>query len=167
MMPLRARRSLPITLYSGKHAYFAVGRVSRDIGSQSSIGVMFTDREVGPYFNRVGGIDGRFKLNSNWVAAFQGVVSSTLCSDTRNDTCTFGTYLAGPAAEVTLQRDGRKLNYFMDYTDRSDGFRTFSGFDPQPDIHNLYHRLQYSFRPEGKHLISWGPEMEVFPHLRS
>jgi Domain of unknown function (DUF5916)/Carbohydrate family 9 binding domain-like len=146
----------------GQHAYFAVGRVSRDIGSQSSIGVMFTDREEGPYFNRVGGIDGRIKLNANWVAAFQGVVSSTLCSDTRNDSCTFGTYLAGPAAEVTLQRSGRKLNYFMDYSDRSDGFRTFTGFDPQPDIHNLYHRLQYSFRPEGKHLISWGPQLEVF-----
>jgi hypothetical protein len=146
----------------GQHAYFTVGRVSRDIGSQSSIGVMFTDREEGPYFNRVGGIDGRIKLNSNWVAAFQGVVSSTLCSDTRNDVCNLGSYLAGPAAEVTLQRDGRKLNYFMDYADRSNGFRTFSGFDPQPDIHNLYHRVQYSFRPEGKHLISWGPQMEVY-----
>ena len=146
----------------GQHAYFAVGRVSRDLGSQSSLGVMFTDREEGPYFNRVGGIDGRFKLNSNWVAAFQGVVSSTLCSDTRNDVCTLGAYLAGPAAEVTLQRDGRKLNYFLDYADRSDGFRTFTGFDPQPDIHNLYQRVQYSFRPEGKHLISWGPQMEVF-----
>ena len=52
----------------GKHAYFAVGRVSRDIGNQSSLGVMFTDREEGPYFNRVGGIDGRFNLNSHWVA---------------------------------------------------------------------------------------------------
>ena len=143
----------------GQHL-LAVGRVSRDIGSQSSWSDVH--REVGPYFNRVGGIDGRFKLNSNWVAAFQGVVSSTLCSDTRNDVCTLGTYLAGPAAEVTLQRDGRKLNYFMDYADRSDGFRTFTGFDPQPDIHNLYHRVQYSFRPEGKHLISWGPQMEVF-----
>lgn len=146
----------------GHHAYFTVGRVSRDIGSQSSIGVMFTDREEGPYFNRVGGIDGRFKLNSNWVAAFQGVLSSTLCSDTRNDVCHLGSYLAGPAAEVTLQRDGRKLNYFMDYADRSNGFRTFSGFDPQPDIHNLYQRVQYSFRPEGKHLISCGPQMEVY-----
>lgn len=146
----------------GKHAYFAVGRISRDLGSQSSLGVMFTDREVGPYFNRVGGIDGRFKLNSNWIASFQGVVSSTLCSDTRNNSCTLGTYLAGPAAEVTLQRDGRKLNYFLDYADRSDGFRTFTGFDPQPDIHNVYQRVQYSFRPEGKHLISWGPQMEVY-----
>ncbi len=37
----------------GNHAYFAVGRISRDIGSQSSLGVMFTNREVGPYFNPV------------------------------------------------------------------------------------------------------------------
>ena len=160
-MTLLRHRGPPVNPLFGQHAYFAVGRVSRDLGSQSSLGVMFTDREEGPYFNRVGGIDGRFKLNANWVAAFQGVVSSTLCSDTRNDV-TLGTYLAGPAAEVTLQRDGRKLNYFMDYADRSDGFRTFTGFDPQPDIHNLYHRVQYSFRPEGKHLISWGPQMEVF-----
>jgi hypothetical protein len=149
----------------GKHAYFTVGRVSRDIGSQSSIGLMFTDREVGPYFNRVGGIDGRIKLNANWVANLQAVASSTLCSDPQDSICTLGTYLAGPAAEVTLQRNGRKLNYLMDYTDRSDGFRTFTGFDPQPDIHNLYHRLQYSFRPEGKHLISWGPMMEVYNTL--
>jgi hypothetical protein len=148
-----------------KHAYFAVGRVSRDMGSQSSLGAMFTDREVGPYFNRVGGIDGRFKLNSNWVASFQGVASSTRCSDPLNSSCTRGTYLAGPAAEVILQRDGRKLNYFMDYEDRSDGFRTFTGFDPQPDIHNLYDRLEYRFRPEGKHLISWGPMMEVYHTL--
>jgi hypothetical protein len=149
----------------GKHAYFTVGRVSHDIGHQSSLGLMFTDREVGPYFNRVGGIDGRFKLNSNWVASFQGVASSTLCSDTRNNSCTLGTYLAGPAAEVIVQREGRKVNYLMDYTDRSDGFRTFSGFDPQPDIHNLYHRVEYRFRPEGKHLISSGPMMEVYNTL--
>jgi hypothetical protein len=146
----------------GKPAYFAVGRVSRDIGTQSSLGVMFTDREVGPYFNRVGGIDGRFSLNSHWVASFQGVVSSTLCSDTRDRVCNFGAYLAGPAAEIVLQRSGRKLNYITDYSDRSDGFRTFTGFDPQPDIHNLYHRVEYSFRPEGKHLISWGPQMELY-----
>ncbi len=147
---------------AGKHAHFAIGRVSRDIGKQSTLGLIYVDRELDGYFNRVGGIDGRFKLNTHWVASFQGVVSSTLCSDITDRICTLGTYLAGPAAEVLLQRDGRKLNYFMDYTDRSDGFRTLPGFDPQPDIHNLYHRLQYSFRPEGKHLISWGPQMEVY-----
>ena len=38
----------------GKHALFAIGRVSRDIGTQSSIGLLYADREAGGFFNRVG-----------------------------------------------------------------------------------------------------------------
>src|SRR6201998_4351718 len=55
-----------------QHALFAIGRVSRDIGGQSSIGVMYADKEVNGFFNRVGSIDGRFKLNRHWVASAQG-----------------------------------------------------------------------------------------------
>ncbi|MFY9558935.1 MAG: DUF5916 domain-containing protein [Terriglobales bacterium] len=148
----------------GKHALFAIGRVSRDIGSQSSIGLLYADREAGGFFNRVGSIDGRFKLNKNWAASVQGVVSATINPDDPNFNLfnTTGHYQAGSAAEVILQRDGRKLNYFLDYADRSPDFRTLTGFDPQPDIHNLYERLQYSFRPEGKRLISWGPMFEHY-----
>jgi hypothetical protein len=148
----------------GKHALFAIGRVSRDIGSQSSIGLLYADRESGGFFNRVGSIDGRFKLNDNWAASVQGVVSATINPDDDffNLFDTHGRYQAGSAAEVILQRDGRKLNYFLDYADRSPNFRTLTGFDPQPDIHNLYQRLQYSFRPEGKRLISWGPQFEQY-----
>ena len=146
---------------AGKNAFFTVARVSRDIGKESSIGVMYTDREMDGYFNRVGGIDGRLKLNSNWVASFQGVVSSTI--NPEDDTFqTTGAYQAGSAAEVTLDRAGRNLNYSLEYEDRSPNFRTLSGFDPQPDIHNLYQRVQYSFRPEGRHLISWGPMFETY-----
>ena len=144
-----------------KHALFAIARISRDLGSQSTLGVIYVDRERDGYFNRVGGIDGRFKLNSNWVATFQGVVSSTL-NVVDSNFLTTGAYQAGPAAEATLQRDGRQLSIFMDYSDRSNDFRTLTGFDPQPDIHNFYERVQYVFRPEGKRLISWGPQMEVY-----
>ena len=148
----------------GRHALFAVGRVSRDIGSQSSIGVLYADKEVDGYFNRVGSIDGRFKLNQHWVASAQGAYSATINPTDQyfNLFNTTGYYQAGTAAEFILQRDGRKLNYFLDYTDRSPNFRTLTGFDPQPDIRNPYQRIQYSFRPEGKHLISWGPMFETY-----
>jgi len=148
----------------GKHALFAIGRVSRDIGSQSSIGLLYADREAGGFFNRVGSIDGRFKLNENWVASVQGVISATINPDDPNFNLfnTTGHYQAGSAGEVIVQRDGLKLNYFLDYSDRSPNFRTLTGFDPQPDIHNLYQRLQYTFRPEGKHLVSWGPMFEHY-----
>ena len=72
---------------AGKHAYYSIARISHDIGSQSSIGVLYTDREFGGGFNRVGGLDGRFRLGNNWIADFQGVASSTRNLD--------GSYQAG------------------------------------------------------------------------
>jgi hypothetical protein len=146
---------------AGTKALFAIGRISRDIGKQSSLGLIYTDRENDGYFNRVGGIDGRFTLDRHWTASFQGVVSSTF--NVPNSTfLTTGAYQAGPAAEAIVQRQGLKFNYYADYTDRSNDFRTLTGFEPQPDVHNLYQRVQYIFRPEGKKLISWAPWFENY-----
>jgi hypothetical protein len=151
----------------GRHALFTVGRVSRDLGSQSSIGLLYADREVNGFYNRVGGVDGRFKLNENWALTAQGAFSATINPEdgTFNQFSTTGSYQAGNAAEVTLQRDGHKLHYFLDYADRSPNFRTLTGFDPQQDIRSLEQRLHYTFRPEGKHLISWGPILETFQNF--
>ncbi len=148
----------------GQHALFAVGRVSRDIGNQSTIGVLYADREVDGFYNRVGSVDGRFKLNANWALSAQGVFSATVNPEdgTFNQFGTTGGYQAGNAAEVALQRDGLKLHYSLEYADRSPNFRTLTGFDPQQDIRNLFQRVQYNFRPEGKHLISWGPTFETY-----
>ncbi len=147
-----------------QHALFSVARVSHDIGNQSSIGVLFADREVNGFFNRVGSIDGRFTLNPHWTLNAQGAISATINphDGTFNQFGTTGHYQAGNAAEVVLQRDGLKLHYLADYSDRSPNFRTLTGFDPQPDIRSLYQRVLYTFRPEGKHLISWGPMFETF-----
>jgi hypothetical protein len=147
-----------------QHALFSVGRVSRDIGSQSSVGVLYADREVNGFFNRVGSVDGRFKLNDHWALNAQAAFSSTVnpADSTFNQFNTTGGNQFGNAEEVVLQRDGLKLHYFLDYSDRSPNFRTLTGFDPQQDIRNLDQRVQYTFRPEGKHLISWGPIFETY-----
>ena len=147
-----------------QHALFSVARVNRDIGSQSSIGVLYADREVNGFYNRVASVDGRFKLNDNWALTAQGIFSATVnpADFTFNQFNTTGGYQSGNAAAVVLQRDGLKLHYFLSYDDRSPNFRTLTGFDPQQDIRNLYQRVQYTFRPEGKHLISWGPMFETY-----
>jgi hypothetical protein len=147
-----------------QHALFSVGRLSRDIGSQSTIGLLYADREVNGFFNHVGGVDGRFTLNQHWTLNAQEVFSATLNPQdgTFNQFNTTGGYQSGNAAEVLLQRDGLKFHYFLDYSDRSPNFRTLTGFDPQQDIRNLDQRVQYTFRPEGKHLISWGPVFETY-----
>jgi len=133
----------------GKRAYFGIVRINRDIGRQSTLGLIFTDREFENSFNRIGGLDGRFRLGQNWVARFQGVASSTKFPD--------GNRLAGPAYDIQLERSGRQFFYLIEYNDRSPGFRTQPGFLRRADFRRIGQSVEYQFRPEGKRLISWGP----------
>ncbi len=136
-----------------KRALFGIFRVNRDLFRQSTLGLTFTDRELEGSFNRVGGIDGRIKLNENWVASFQGVASSTKFLD--------GSRLAGPAFDVHLFRTGWHFNHITDYNDRSAGFTTLTGFDPRPDIRRVAQFTTYQFRPEKGHLLAWGPHLDL------
>lgn len=143
----------------GKRALFAIARVSRDIFNQSSIGMIYTDREFEGSYNRVGGLDTRLKLSPNWVATFQGVRSWTRELD--------GSRLNGTAFDAEVRRSGRQFSYSLEYNDRSPDFRTASGFLRRPDIRRIGQNLGYFFRPEGKRLISWGPGLFSQPRLRS
>lgn len=143
----------------GKRAYFGILRVSRDIFEQSSLGLIYTDREFEGSFNRVGGLDGRLKLGQNWSVDFQGVASSTKLLD--------GTRLAGPAYELEIARRGRQLFTDFEYSDRSPGFRTQPGFLRRSDIRRFESFTRYRVRPEGKYLIAWGPNIflnRVYDH---
>ena len=138
---------------ANKRAYFGIARVSRDAGKDSSIGLMYTDREFDGSFNRVGGADATLRLSKTTVSRFQAVESSTRQSD--------GTYLAGPAFEGDVSSYGHSLNADLHYTGRSDGFRTETGFDPQPDIHNVSTDTSYNFWPK-KYLLRWAPEFQSY-----
>ncbi len=137
----------------GKRAYFGILRVTRDIMRQSTIGLIYADREFDGSYNRVGGIDGRLKLNPNWILIFQGLMSSTKLAG--------GTDLNGPAFDVVLNRNGRKFNYHLHYTDIGQEFRTETGFIQRLDIRRVHQSVNHRFRPEGKFLISWGPGLFV------
>ena len=134
-----------------RRALFTVARVSRDVLNQSSVGVIYTDREFEGSHNRVGGIDGRFRLNPQWVTTFQAVASSTKFLD--------GETMAGPAYQASLDYTSRKVGYFFQYQDYSPGFRTDTGFVPRTDVRESLNFVRYTFRPEGKRLISWGPKL--------
>ena len=136
---------------AGERAAFFVGRISRDILGQSSIGAIYTDREfpADGEFNRVGGIDSRIKLNRNWSSLFQAVTSSTRFSD--------GTYQAGPAYRAQATYNGTNLNYEANYNDVSPGFVTESGFVNRVDVREVHSNLDYRFRPESGPVVAWGP----------
>ena len=129
-------------------AHFGVFRASRDIGAQSSLGLFYSYRDGADSQNRVGGFDGRLKLNPNWTAAFQAVASSTELPT--------GESSASPAYELTLDRSGRQLNYSFEYKDRSPGFHTDVGFEPRSDVRSVHNWFHYRIRPEGERLVSLG-----------
>ncbi len=159
--------------FSGTRAYFAVGRVSHDIGAQSSIGAIFVDREYDGDFNRVGGLDASVRLGKNWTSWFRSVVSSTYASsaivNALNATGSAGTSIAPPAIGYTFGQNhegvvlgnGRRFTYELQYQDITANFHTDSGFVPRTDIRNVAQYYHFFWRPEGKHLVFQGPEFNT------
>ena len=158
----------------GKRAYFTVLRVNRDIFRQSTIGMIYTDREFAGSFNRVGGLDTRFKVRKNWWVTGQAVTSSSKLTD--------GTRTAGPAYKAQARFDGRKSYSNAEYIDLSPGFNTLTGFISldtverpinvgrtiarpplRTDMRGVSEIAMYRFRPEGEYLISWGPTVFINP----
>jgi hypothetical protein len=143
-------------------SYFAIARVSRDIFKQSSIGAMYTDWEdpAANTFNRVGGVDGRFKFSKHLIATGQGVVSSSQCSEqysTTYYTCAAG-YSAGPAYKAEVDYTSSHWNHTSIYNDVSPGFLTQPGFVNRLDLREYRDYTAYVFRPKSGPVVSWGPE---------
>ncbi len=140
---------------AGKRAHFGIMRFTRDVLRDSTLGVIYTDREFDGGFNRVGGFDGHIRITKTLSTWFQAVESSTRNTD--------GSYLAGPAFEFDLTRSGHSFYSIVHYTGRSDGFRTLSGFDPQPDIHTALYHTGYKFWPKkSKYILDWGPDLNTY-----
>ena len=151
---------------SGEKAYYTVLRVNRDIGKESTLGFIYTDREQGTSpvgetlctdtpctvgSNRVGGFDAKIKINSKWTAQAQAVFSHSKFND--------GTHEGGPAYWAYVERNSRKLQFNSLYQDTAAHFATETGFFRRPDIRRFSNFALYQFRPEGKHLIWHGPSI--------
>jgi hypothetical protein len=158
---------------AGTRAYFAVGRVSHDIGDQSSVGAIYVDREYNGNFNRVGGLDASIRLGKNWTSWFRSVVSSTYATsdvvDAVNTSAGSGNTIAPPAVGYTFGQNhegvlngiGRRFSYELQYQDITPNFHTDAGFVPRVDIRNVAQYFHFYWRPEGKHLVFQGPEFNT------
>lgn len=133
----------------GQRAYFTVGRVSRDLGEQSSIGAMFTDREFQGTFNRAGGLDGTFRLNKNWNTSYRGYMSSTLDANG---------YSFGQHHDAVLVGSGRRFAFNLEYLDITPKFIAETGFVPRIDQRAINQYGHFYWRPEGRRLILHGFE---------
>lgn len=145
----------PTDPHAGERATYTIARVSRDIFQQSTIGAIYTDREFGGGYNRVGGVDANLKLGSNWRWQGAAVTSSTV-------DVVSGTQSGGPGYKMDVERKGRQFNLQALYLDYSPGFETQAGFVNRVDIRQQNINASYYFRPEGKFLISYGPTLQQF-----
>lgn len=137
----------------GRRAAIGVVRVRREFGQQSSIGLLATSRDFVSSSNRVFALDGRLKLNPNWVLSGQLMRSYTRALN--------GPGLAGPAYVANLSHAGRHLQLGTNYLDRSPDFRSQLGFIPRVDMRQLVQHLGYRWRPKQGRLLSFGPGLSA------
>ena len=132
----------------GTTAQTFVGRARYDLYPESYVGAIMTAREFGHDYNRVGGIDGRFRLGRTHRFSFMGVGSETRSTE-------YG-FLNGPAFEADFTRQGRNLSYGAAYGSVDPEFWTETGFLPRWNLRQATANVGYRWWPEST-LITWGP----------
>ncbi len=116
----------------------AVLRVQRDVGRESRLGFLFTNRDAGPYENRVGGLDGRFRLGRSDTLTLQALTSRTVYPNTLTAQGQAPTgVLDDEAWYVRYQHQERNWTWNTVYQDIGDDFRADLGFLPQVGIRHL------------------------------
>jgi hypothetical protein len=113
---------------------YNVLRIQRDIGAQSRLGVVYTDKIDGSNYNRVAGADARLVLGEVYSGQIQLAGSRTRQN---------GITETAPLWAARFARNGRTLGARYSITGISDDFRAGSGFIQRRGIvhANLNHRL--------------------------
>ncbi len=114
-------------------------RVQRDLGRESRIGLVYTDRVEGDDYNRVGQIDSRFLFGGIYNLAANVALSRTR---------TAGTSVTAPAWSLTFARTGRHLGLQTTFRGFDPGFQAKSGFISRGNIAQI--QLSPSFTAYGK-----------------
>lgn len=131
----------PETSVSGNnHPAFAIARAQRDLGSDSRVGLLYTDREDNQNYNRVLGADTRLVFDKIYTLSAQLAGSQTQLGA--------GSF-AGSLWNLAFDRNGRTfgLNYSIRAIDPN--FKTQSGFISHGNIANinLSHRISLLGKP--------------------
>ena len=144
-------------------AHIYTGRVNRDIGSLSDVGLIYADREYLGSFNRAGGVDYRLRLRNRWTVTGQGVTSET--KNVSNSTAgeqeceSLSLTCSGQAWYQQVSYSDLHHNIWGAYQDTAAGFVTDTGFFQRPDIRESNGEYNYIFRPASGPLLSHGPNI--------
>ena len=134
----------------GATAQTVLGRARYDFYAESYLGAVMTAREFGADYNRVAGVDGRFRLGRTHRLSFLAAGS-----ETRDEAA--GS-ISGPAIEADFSKQGRNLSYNVAYSRIDPDFATNTGFLPRVDLQQTSGTASYRWWPEST-LMTWGPSV--------
>ena len=132
----------------GGTAQTVLGRARYDFYAESYLGAIATAREFGTDYNRVAGVDGRFRLGRTHRVSFLAAGSETQDEALGS--------LAGNALEADFSKQGRNLSYNVAYSSIDPEFHTGTGFLPRVDLQQTSGTVSYRWWPESN-LMTWGP----------
>ncbi|MBU6367062.1 MAG: carbohydrate binding family 9 domain-containing protein [Gemmatimonadetes bacterium] len=132
---------------------FGIVRLQRDVGRQSRVGMVLTDREEAGGWNRVLGADGRL------VRGVTSVQWQAATSVTRRPQ---GPVQRAPLADLSVARNGRQYVARYAVNAISDRFEAHSGFIARPGIVNLSMTQRWNrFGAPGALVEVFSPELYV------
>jgi len=135
-----------------------VGRYRFNLGTDSTIGAVFTDREGSDgYFNRVVSADGVFRPTDGDKFIVDAALSRTRYSQAMQEEFEVGSEtISGHALNLGYVRTQRKYFIFAEYADLGDHFRADLGFIPQVGYRKLRGGAGY---------LWWGDEEDFYNRL--
>ncbi|HET9040550.1 MAG TPA: DUF5916 domain-containing protein [Gemmatimonadales bacterium] len=122
------------------HPIYNLLRLQRDLGAQSRLGLVYTDRIVGSDYNRVAGVDGRLLFGELYTLQLQLAGSRTR---------TAGLTTTAPLWYARFVRNGRTFGFRAQANASDPDFRARSGFFSRPGLShaNLDPRVTLYGRP--------------------
>jgi hypothetical protein len=117
---------------AGDHPIYNILRLQRDIGANSRVGMVYTDRIEGGDYNRVLGADARLVFGEVYTVQLQAAGSRTRVG---------GEVTTAPLWQARFTRNGRTFGFQSSINASDEKFRARSGFFPRPGLVHL------NFRP--------------------
>jgi hypothetical protein len=121
-----------------QNVFNGVFRYRRDVGENSTVGLLYTGRIAEGYYNQVAGFDGFFRLSPTDNFRFQYLHSETRYP--KDTAQSFGQEME-PFSGFAFLADyfymSRNWTYGLTYEDRVPGFRADTGYIPRVDIRRV------------------------------
>ena len=137
----------------GETAKIVIGRVRRDLHTDSFVGGMVLDREFQDQYSRVLAVDTQLLLGSSYQ--LQGKFAASRHRDS------LGIERSGHLLDIMHRKIGRNFTYLVAQNDVTPGFRNDLGFTPRTYRRSLGN-VGYQWWPESW-LVNWGPRL-TFDH---